>query len=354
MGPEIELTGGGETSWITGNAGLLRANIINGKIYNNDFDSRVEFGNVMAADIWRYATHGNSTTKIWGLTTDNTASGYLCPKLQLFKMSKSNFSTSNEIALDTLDGSVSASGFKVSGKDDTYVLLAGGGTAALSSLGGGSSSWNGGTIGGYIGIQSNGATGNDILIEYEGTANSSTSRYTNGKLQFTTTDYSSTLGASSVSFADIGGNDDYTASFSIFGINLTDGNGTSALSIDTGSSDFISAMSIVAPSVQQGSDMTKKDVVADTTLTVDQIADAPSIQFTWKTDANKVNHVGTSAQYWQEVMPEVVNEHNDSLYMDYASTAVVSAITIAKEVVALKEEIAQLKQQIAELKGNNA
>lgn len=106
-------------------------------------------------------------------------------------------------------------------------------------------------------------------------------------------------------------------------------------------------------SVQQGSDMTKKDVVADTTLTVDQIADAPSIQFTWKTDANKVNHVGTSAQYWQEVMPEVVNEHNDSLYMDYASTAVVSAITIAKEVVALKEEIAQLKQELAELKGNN-
>jgi len=52
-------------------------------------------------------------------------------------------------------------------------------------------------------------------------------------------------------------------------------------------------------------------------------------------------------------MPEVITEKNDTMFMDYSSAALVSAITIAKEVVSLKEEIAQLKQQIAELKGNN-
>jgi len=33
---------------------------------------------------------------------------------------------------------VQSTGFKVTGKNDTHVLLAGGGTAALSSIGGGS------------------------------------------------------------------------------------------------------------------------------------------------------------------------------------------------------------------------
>lgn len=154
QGPCIELTGNGKTSSLRGDGGLLYATIINGEIYNNDMTSNVVFGN-SANDICREATHGNTTTEIWRLNTDTSNVGYLSPKLILDKVSMSTWNTEQEIKLDTFDGSVSATGgFKIPGSSDSYVLLAGGGTAALSSLGGGSSSWNGGSITGDITLNS--------------------------------------------------------------------------------------------------------------------------------------------------------------------------------------------------------
>lgn len=111
-----------------------------------------------------------------------------------------------------------------------------------------------------------------------------------------------------------------------------------------------------ATSYEQTSDRNLKDIVSDTTLTVEQVAEAPAINFTWKKDAedeNKKQNVGTIAQYWQVVLPEVVGETEDgTLTMQYSNAAMISSIITAKEVVALKEEIAELKRQIAELKAN--
>lgn len=111
---------------------------------------------------------------------------------------------------------------------------------------------------------------------------------------------------------------------------------------------------IHASSFVQGSDRNLKNVGTDITLTAEQVADAPAVNFTWKSDENGTNHVGSIAQYWQVVMPEVVSQDKSgTLGLDYATTALMSAITVAKEVVALKEEIAQLKAQINELTSNN-
>lgn len=111
-----------------------------------------------------------------------------------------------------------------------------------------------------------------------------------------------------------------------------------------------------ATSFEQTSDRNLKDIVSDTTLTVEQVANAPAVNFTWKKDAedeNKKQNVGTIAQYWQVVLPEVVGEEEDgTLTMQYSNAAMISAITTAKEVVALKQEIAELKSQIAELIAN--
>lgn len=112
----------------------------------------------------------------------------------------------------------------------------------------------------------------------------------------------------------------------------------------------------VAGSVYDSSDSTLKDIVSDTTLTVEQIANAPAVNFTWKKDADKENKkelVGTLAQYWQVVLPQVVGEGKDGkLNMQYGNAAMVSSIVTAKEVVALKERIAELERKLNELTSN--
>lgn len=101
------------------------------------------------------------------------------------------------------------------------------------------------------------------------------------------------------------------------------------------------------------SDRNLKNIISDITLTAQQVADAPAVNFTWKNDENNINHVGSIAQYWQVVMPEVVKETKKGLGLDYSTAALMSSITVAKELMALKEEIAQLKAQINELTSNN-
>ena len=103
----------------------------------------------------------------------------------------------------------------------------------------------------------------------------------------------------------------------------------------------------------QASDSNLKNVGSDITLTAEQVANAPAVNFTWKNDENNINHVGSIAQYWQVVMPEVVSETKNGLGLDYSTTALMSAITVAKKVVELEEKIAQLEAKINELTSNN-
>lgn len=97
------------------------------------------------------------------------------------------------------------------------------------------------------------------------------------------------------------------------------------------------------------SDMRLKDVVAEKTLTAEQIAGAPIFTYTPKDNPNANLIVGTSAQYWQEVLPETVSEINNYLSLDYSRIATASVINLAKEVVTLKEENTTLKERVEAL-----
>lgn len=88
-------------------------------------------------------------------------------------------------------------------------------------------------------------------------------------------------------------------------------------------------------------------------LTAEQIAKMPAISFNFINDKEKEIHVGTIAQEWEKILPQVVRKGYDGyLSMDYAATALVSAITLAKEVEKQKDEIRVLKETIKTLQGS--
>ena len=111
-----------------------------------------------------------------------------------------------------------------------------------------------------------------------------------------------------------------------------------------------------ATAFQQLSDMRKKDKIADVDIPIESIANAPSFTFKFKdTTDPEEKHVGTSAQYWQEIIPESVSVAKDkegTLSLDYGSLAVVSCISLAKEVLELKKTVELLENRIKDLEKN--
>ena len=106
--------------------------------------------------------------------------------------------------------------------------------------------------------------------------------------------------------------------------------------------------SVSAPSFINTSDERKKNIVDhNATLTVDQVANAPAVHFTWKDSADTSTHVGTLAQYWRDICPEAVPENYDGFYgVDYAVLAMLSSISIARRIQELEQEIEQLKKAL--------
>ena len=100
------------------------------------------------------------------------------------------------------------------------------------------------------------------------------------------------------------------------------------------------------------SDARKKDVIGDIgekqgvkAIGVEQIADAPAVQFLWKGERAKEGvQVGTLAQYWQGVLPEVVMDKGGELSMQYGVAALVSAIITARKVVDHERRITELER----------
>ena len=99
------------------------------------------------------------------------------------------------------------------------------------------------------------------------------------------------------------------------------------------------------------SDIRKKDVRSnDTGLTLEAVANAPTILFTWKDCHEAGVQVGTIAQYWQKVLPAAVKDKNDELSMQYGVAALVSAIVTARKVVDHERRITELERENKELK----
>ena len=103
------------------------------------------------------------------------------------------------------------------------------------------------------------------------------------------------------------------------------------------------------------SDERKKNLIERVLqLTVEQIADAPTVRFRWKDKSMPQElQVGSIAQYWKKVMPEVVLEdvnEKDTLSLQYGVAAMISAIVTAREVVDLKRRVAELEKEVERLK----
>ena len=99
------------------------------------------------------------------------------------------------------------------------------------------------------------------------------------------------------------------------------------------------------------SDVRHKNVIGDTGLTVEQIAEAPAIRFTWKDRDDQSVFAGSIAQYWQKVLPEVVKSQADgTLSLDYQVTALMASIVTARKVNDHEQRIRQLETEIAKLR----
>lgn len=99
------------------------------------------------------------------------------------------------------------------------------------------------------------------------------------------------------------------------------------------------------------SDIRKKDIIENLDLDVEDIANAPLFKFSWlDPEMPEGVNVGTSAQYWQTIMPEIVTETNDdekTLSMQYGVAGLASSIALAKKVV---EQENTIKAQEARIK----
>ena len=105
---------------------------------------------------------------------------------------------------------------------------------------------------------------------------------------------------------------------------------------------------VYAVTVNQSSDATQKNVLGDIELTTSQIANAPAVNFAWK--SNGLKDVGTIAQYWKDVLPEVVSGEEGSMGMNYATLGVVSAIILARNVETHEQRISRLERENEELR----
>ena len=86
------------------------------------------------------------------------------------------------------------------------------------------------------------------------------------------------------------------------------------------------------------SDMRLKRVLEEVTLSVEDIAAAPAVRFAWKGGAGV--DVGTSAQYWEKVLPDVVKRDDAGwLTMQYGNAAMVAVIALARRVKELEEKL---------------
>ena len=105
---------------------------------------------------------------------------------------------------------------------------------------------------------------------------------------------------------------------------------------------------VSAKGQNQSSDERLKNIIERVYLDVRLIAKAPSFRFSWK-DGNGVD-VGSSAQYWKNLLPDAVKERDGYLEMGYGNIALISAISIAREVESIEQKVKRLEIENKKLK----
>lgn len=100
------------------------------------------------------------------------------------------------------------------------------------------------------------------------------------------------------------------------------------------------------------SDQRAKTVIEQISLSLKQIANAPTIRFkwnNWKIKDDGKTHIGGIAQYMQKLLPETVLEAGNMLNMDYATTGYIFAVQTAKHLIKTDTEVERLKKRVKRL-----
>lgn len=131
--------------------------------------------------------------------------------------------------------------------------------------------------------------------------------------------------------------------------------GTDYLYVGAGSANSLridTTGNVLTPGgVTMYSDIRKKDVLGDVMLPLEMIAEAPLFSYTYKGDKSRTLHIGTSAQYWQDV-PGIVRTDGEDGYltMDYNSLLSASVFSLAKYTMRHETEIERLKRENKEMR----
>ncbi len=97
------------------------------------------------------------------------------------------------------------------------------------------------------------------------------------------------------------------------------------------------------------SDERLKQVLRPVYLNVKDIAAAPSVEFVWKKDG--VKDVGSIAQYWEKLMPQLVNVMPDGMKgLQYGKAALMGVIAVARKTESLESRVERLEKENRELK----
>ena len=118
------------------------------------------------------------------------------------------------------------------------------------------------------------------------------------------------------------------------------------------SSTISSATLSIFGSFAQVSDMRYKILDRDIILDIEDIAHAPIFDYhPIETDGSK-QFSGTSAQYWDSILPNVVSgsaEKDNFICLDYASAALISVVSVARHVINQDKRLSDLEKAIDQL-----
>ena len=106
---------------------------------------------------------------------------------------------------------------------------------------------------------------------------------------------------------------------------------------------------VVSGDTSSGSDIRFKDVIKNKTLKIEHIAKAPLFTFKWNDREDDSVHLGSSAQYWENIAPWLV-KGEDFKTLDYSTLGVAMGISLAKKAVNHEERIKVLEKEIKRLK----
>jgi hypothetical protein len=102
--------------------------------------------------------------------------------------------------------------------------------------------------------------------------------------------------------------------------------------------------------VTAGSDIRFKQVLQDLpALSPEVISRAPLFRFRWTDRSDSSVHIGSSAQYWQGVLPELVTG-SEFLTLNYPVLATAIGILNSRRIDSMEERIARLEAENTALK----